>query len=72
MTISLTLFGQIAVASIVLLVPLMAWMAHNRGLSPVAWGGFGLVFPFSYLGLIALLFVKVQKRVPSEPIGESS
>ena len=72
MNISLTLFGQIVVASIVLLVPVSAWMAHNRGRSPVAWGAFGLCFPFSYLGFVALLFMKVQRRVPSEPVGEGS
>ena len=55
---SLTLLGQVVVASAALFVPLLAWMARRRGLSPIGWGVAGLLFPINIIAAFVLLFIR--------------
>ncbi|MEM7613251.1 MAG: hypothetical protein AAF270_16320 [Pseudomonadota bacterium] len=70
MDISVTSIGQVAVGSIILFVPLLAWMARNRGLSATAWGMVGLLFPFNAIASLLLLFAPANTRRVSEPVRE--
>ncbi|MEM6543294.1 MAG: hypothetical protein AAF680_00220 [Pseudomonadota bacterium] len=62
----------LVIASFVICVPILAWMARTRGFSTLGGALVGLLYPLNAVACIALLFVPLKRRAATTLAGQPS